>query len=98
MKQLIEDIKASIEMYFDKKLDDVDIPQQLDGQLWEMVANLIDDISDIVEETNNDIDYEIENFEEERKAKRNEIEDDWRAREEELREIASHDYLTCYGR
>lgn len=59
MKQLDKDLRAALEMYFDTKIKDAKISEDLKDKIWDMVENLVDDVQDLARETEKDIDYAI---------------------------------------
>lgn len=59
MKQLDKDLRAALEMYFDNKIKDAKISEDLKDKIWDMVENLVDDVQDLARETDKDIDYAI---------------------------------------
>lgn len=60
MKEIDNDLRQIIEMYFDKKIRNAKISDDLKDKIWEMVDNCVEDIQDIVSTANQDIDKAIE--------------------------------------
>lgn len=59
---IYKDLRTACEMYFEKKLKNADISEELDQELWNKVIDLIDDIQDLASKTEHEIDNEIEDF------------------------------------
>ena len=60
MKELDKELRTILEMFFDKKIKEAKLSNDLQDKIWEMVDNCVEDIQDIAAETNRDIDYAIE--------------------------------------
>ena len=60
MKELDKDIRTLLEIYFDKKIKNISISDELKDKIWEMVDMCIEDVQDITGKTNREIDNEIE--------------------------------------
>lgn len=65
MENLIEEITDKISDYFISYTNDADIPQRATDTIDELVASIMVDISDILENTRNDVDDIIYEFSEE---------------------------------
>lgn len=60
--EIYKDLRITIEKYFDKKLNEVNVPEALDSELWNMVEDLIDNVQEQVGKVENEIDMSIEDF------------------------------------
>lgn len=60
--EIYKDLRITIEKYFDKKLNEVNVPEVLDSELWNMVEDLIDNVQEQVGKVENEIDMSIEDF------------------------------------
>ena len=60
--EIYKDLRITIEKYFDKKLNEVNVPEALDSELWNMVEDLIDNVQEQVGKVESEIDMSIEDF------------------------------------
>ena len=59
---IYKSLRIEIEKYFNDKLDDADVSEELERELWDKVEDLIDKVQDSVSDTTREIDREIEDF------------------------------------
>lgn len=95
MKDLYRDIATIIEMYFDKKIKNASIPEELRDEIWDKVVDLIDDMQDMATDLDKDIDNEIEAVTTDCNASYyDELVNDMAFRERELIDISRDNALT----
>lgn len=57
-----KELRFEIEKYFNDKLDELDISEELSQELWNKVEDLIDTVQDLASATEREIDNEVEQF------------------------------------
>lgn len=95
MKELLKNIELELEMYFDKKIKEAKVSDELFNEVWDLVGNLEEDIEEFIEHTDKTMDTIME----EATAEYNpsffeEMHADSRARQDALYSIDNNYYLT----
>lgn len=89
VSELLKAVEFEIYSYFDKKIEKADLPDDIRDKLYERIELCIDKASEEIEDTNFDIDYEIEELE----TQRNMLPpypDGWALRQNELYEASKY--------
>ena len=62
MQRLVEELDDIVQIFFDEKIEDADIPDRARDAIQERIEMLQDDIKNLVEIANVDIDDVVEEF------------------------------------